>query len=169
MSVMSFKTTIPMFVTCMAPFFLVYFVVDGIHRLQLNKTTYVSENPDLNAHAEFESYIALCVACVVAWAVLSIYIATFGGGKRGEEENANQKAVAEDVRQRDEGDIEWLDFNLLKDDVDVDVVGDEAKRFHLFDIDDGISNVSLETDSSDDDVQDGSRESVGRLGWCVLI
>ena len=78
---MSLQTIIAMFVICMAPLFLVYFVVEGIHMLPLDKTTCVSEKEDLDATAELKRYILLCVVCMVC-AVLSIYIAMFGGRKK---------------------------------------------------------------------------------------
>lgn len=115
---MSLKPTIAMFVTCMAPLFLVYFVVNGFHILKLDKTTYVSENSESDAPAQSKSFIVLCVACLVAFAVLSIYIAMFGG-REGAEECARRKTIVEDVRQREEGEREWFDTNLLEDDSEV--------------------------------------------------
>ena len=155
-----------MFVTCMAPPFLVYVVVNGAHMLQIDDITCIDNKPQNHAHLVF---IISIVLCIVLYVVLWMCTTMTGRNTRAEEEHAVGKIVAADLKQGDKGEVEWFDLNLLKDDVDLDVVGDEAKRFHFFDIDDGISNVSLETNSSDDDVQDGSRESVGRLGWCVLM
>jgi len=139
---MSLQTIIVMFVTCMAPLFLVYFVVDGIYMLQLDKTTYVSEKPKFDGPTKFKAYIVLCVAFVVTCAVLSIYTAMFGGRKRAEE-HARRKTRCGNVGQRDDGGMEWFDINLLKDDSEVDE--EDEKRFHFFDFDDGIGDVSLES------------------------
>lgn len=49
------------------------------------------------------------------------------------------------VGQRDNGGMEWFDINLLKDDSEVDEEDD--KRFHFFDVDDGIRNARLESGS----------------------
>ena len=110
---MSLQTIIAMFVTCMAPLFLVYFFVDGIYVLKLDKITYVSEEPESDAPAQFKSFIVLCVAFAVAWALLSIYFAMFGGRKRAEE-HARRKTMAGDMRQRYDGGMEWPVINLLK-------------------------------------------------------
>lgn len=85
MFMMSLQTTITLFITCMAPLFLVFFVVDGIHMLQFDKTTYVSGKSESDASANFKCYVVLCVACVVPCAVLSMYIAMYGRRERAGE------------------------------------------------------------------------------------
>ena len=55
MFIMSLKPTIAMFVTCLAPPFLVYFVINGIYMLQLDKTICVSEKPEFDTPAQFKA------------------------------------------------------------------------------------------------------------------
>ena len=164
MSIMSFNITIAMFVTCSAPLFLVYFVVGGIHMLQLDKTTYVGDKADFDPPSEIKSYVVICVAFVVAWTVLSMCIAMYGGSKRDKEEQAHPKAIIEDVRRSDETEMEWFDINFLKEDVGLDE--EEAKRFHFFDVD---GDVSLESGSKEDNIANASLGSAGDLGWCVVM
>ena len=154
---MSLKPIIAMFVTCMAPLFLVYFVVDGIYMLQLEKTTYVNEKTDFDSHADFKTFTILCVASVVAWALLSIYFAMFGGRKRAEE-HARRKAISGDVGQRDKGQMEWFDIDLLEDDNEVDE--EDEKRFHFFEVDDDIGDIRLESDGSNEGIEDDSQETM---------
>ncbi|KAI4608303.1 hypothetical protein J4E83_009105 [Alternaria metachromatica] len=145
----------------MAPLSLVYFVINGIYMLQLDKTTYISEDPEIHAPAQFKSYIVLGVACVVACALLSVCLASFGGRKRAEE-YARQKTMSGDVRQRDDGGMEWFNIDLLKDDVDL---GDEeVQRFHFFDVDDEIGDISLKSGSREDNIGKKSSGSASGFG-----
>jgi len=157
---MSLKTTISIFVTSMAPLLLVYFVINGIYILQLDGNTYIGEKADFDATAKFESYTLPCVACVVACAVLSIYIAMFCG-RKGAEGHARRETVIKNVRKHDEGEMKWVDVNLLKDDMKIGKKA--AKRFHFFDVDDGIGEVGPEGDSRDEDVEKRSQTSMRRF------
>jgi len=160
--IMSLQTIIPMFVTCMAPLFLVYFIVHGIYMLQLDRTIHVSEEPESDAPAQFKSFIVLCAALATACAVLSIYTAMFGGRKRAEEENAGQETVIEDLGQRDDGGMGWFDIDLLKN--DSEVAEEEEKRFHFFDVEDGIGDVRLESGNTEDNIEKESLGSANGLG-----
>jgi len=84
----------------------------------------------------------------------------FGGRERAEE-RARRKSVFKHVKRHNDGGMECFDIGLLEDDVDL---GDEeVQRFHFFDVDDGIGDVSFEGDSSDKNVEKRSQTSVGRI------
>jgi len=156
---MSLKIVIAMFVSCMAPLFLVYVVVNGTHMLQIDDVTYIDKKTQYRARLAFLSSVILCV---VAYGVMLICATMCGGKTRAEQEHARHKAVVKDLRQRDEGGMEWLDIDPLKDD---SKVGEEdEKRFHFFDVDDEIGDVSLESGSREDTIGKGSLESASGLG-----
>ena len=103
LDIMSLKTVIAMFVSCMAPLFLVYVVVNGTHMLQIDNVTYIDKTTPNRAHLAF---LISVVLCVVLYEVILICATMCGGKTRAEKEHVVSEVTAAYVGQGDKGEVE---------------------------------------------------------------